>query len=143
MAEGFPTVAGWWWLSLRRGFSSTRQLLSTALVAGLLIAALGVPITLVSGAVSAQQVGAGSQLNTLRVEMPATTEGSGMTAERLNQIAQLPGVSSVVIDLKASIYGRREGHLGCQCPGDTALAAATRRDHSTAWQQSFAHRDST
>ncbi len=105
MAEGFPTVAGWWWLSLRRGFSSTRQLLSTALVAGLLIAALGVPITLVSGAVSAQQVGAGSQLNTLRVEMPATTEGSGMTAERLNQIAQLPGVSGVVIDLKASIYG--------------------------------------
>ncbi len=28
-----------------------------------------------------------------------------MTAEKLNQIAQLPGVSGVVIDLKASIYG--------------------------------------
>ena len=70
MPDAFPTVTGWWLLSLRRGFSSARQLFLIALIAGILITALGVPIVLVSSAVAAQQAEAGSQLNTLKVDVP-------------------------------------------------------------------------
>jgi len=105
MTEGFPSVVTWWRLSLRRGFSSARQLFSTALLAALLVSALGVPVFLVSRAVSEQQAGAGSQLNTLRVEMPAASADSGITAGTLDGISELPGVSDVVIDLKTAIYG--------------------------------------
>ena len=104
MPDAFPTVTGWWLLSLRRGFSSARQLFLIALIAGILITALGVPIVLVSSAVAAQQAGAGSQLNTLKVDVPAT-QTAGINAEVLDWMAQLPGVSGVVIDLSAAIYG--------------------------------------
>lgn len=105
MAEGFPSVVAWWRLSLRRGFSSARQLFATALLAGLLVSALGVPVFLVARAVAEQQAGAGSQLNTLRVETPAASLDSGITTATLAGMAQIPGVSAVVVDLKATIYG--------------------------------------
>lgn len=105
MDKGFPTVAGWWKLSVRRGFSSARQLFSTALITATLIVALGVPIVLASKAVSAQQAGAGSQLNTLRVDVPAASDEGGLTRATLDWIAGIPGVSFVVMDFKVAIYG--------------------------------------
>lgn len=106
--EGFPSVAGWWRISVRNGFSSTKQLFVTALLASLLLSALGIPVFIVSRAVSAELTGTNSQLNTLRVDIPATSDSSGITSTTLRKFESVPGVTHVVIDLKASLYGAGE-----------------------------------
>lgn len=108
MNNNFPSPFQWWRLSLRRNFSSARRLGIVALVAGILVTVLVVPIVLVSKSISAQQSGETAQINVLRIDAPADQENSGLTAEIIDHFRDLPSVQSLVIDIKVTIASANE-----------------------------------
>ena len=105
-----PTPGGWSLLTVRRRFSTTRDLIIPVAFAALVLSALAIPVAALSGFVGSQQ---SSETALTQIEVtPRQTAGemtSGLTQPVLDEITEMRGVVNVIPDVPVGIYAADGG----------------------------------